>query len=409
MSPDQLKNSKYADKSILTCKDEEYIWEPHEVKPIVYGYLLKLGRNGQWQRRWFECDGQHLSYYKSDKRNKLLATLDLSRVGVIALDSKDPAERTFTIQVAKRHYELCAENSARCKDWVISLNRAKEARMCIAGLSLVKPEFQGDRKRIESEEAQPVVQLTTRRQRLKGFAYENMDPVLQRQIIPPHDTSSTPPPEEITPHTDLTTTTPSPTLPHSSISPYVNLLPLTGWTKQGRSSMQTLSMRLSRFATRMTRLRCVVKEPNSFFPPNNPYYEGQIVTTDGFNNRLPPDFNNEPESQAGTIAEKKESTDVQQPQEYFNTYATRNPHSFEGNCNDKSNNNKAKAIIVTHGKQHLAGVSDVVDEHTDILSSVALEEAVHSVVSKDSSSKGKSKCDDEDDDAGYDSSAGMFS
>jgi hypothetical protein len=47
---------------------------------LICGYLQKLGRNGKWQLRWFETDGECLSYYKSSKRSKLLATLDLAKV-----------------------------------------------------------------------------------------------------------------------------------------------------------------------------------------------------------------------------------------------------------------------------------------------------------------------------------------
>ena len=47
---------------------------------LIGGYLQKLGRNGKWQTRWFETDGECLSYYKSQKRTKLLATLDLEKV-----------------------------------------------------------------------------------------------------------------------------------------------------------------------------------------------------------------------------------------------------------------------------------------------------------------------------------------
>ena len=48
---------------------------------LIAGYLQKLGRNGKWQTRWFETDGECLSYYKSCKRIKCLATLDLQKVG----------------------------------------------------------------------------------------------------------------------------------------------------------------------------------------------------------------------------------------------------------------------------------------------------------------------------------------
>lgn len=49
-------------------------------RTVICGYLQKLGRNGKWQTRWFESDGECLSYYKSNKRTKLLATLDLAKV-----------------------------------------------------------------------------------------------------------------------------------------------------------------------------------------------------------------------------------------------------------------------------------------------------------------------------------------
>jgi len=53
---------------------------------LICGYLQKLGRNGKWQTRWFETDGECLSYYKSSKRKKLLATLDLEKASKIMVD-----------------------------------------------------------------------------------------------------------------------------------------------------------------------------------------------------------------------------------------------------------------------------------------------------------------------------------
>jgi PH domain len=47
---------------------------------LISGYLQKYGRNGKWQTRWFETDGESLSYFKDRKRTKLLATLDLEKV-----------------------------------------------------------------------------------------------------------------------------------------------------------------------------------------------------------------------------------------------------------------------------------------------------------------------------------------
>ena len=62
-----------------TTIPEPYL-EDGELKPIIYGYLHKLGRNGHWQKRYFETNGKSLTYYKNVKRTKVLATLDLCKV-----------------------------------------------------------------------------------------------------------------------------------------------------------------------------------------------------------------------------------------------------------------------------------------------------------------------------------------
>ncbi|GAX23716.1 hypothetical protein FisN_12Hh293 [Fistulifera solaris] len=106
---------------------------------VISGYLQKLGRNGKWQIRWFETDGECLSYYKSRKRTKLLATLDLEKVGEIVVDENDQKGCSFNIQVLGRLYYLRAENRATCKDWVITLNRVKEARLQQGNVKLLDP------------------------------------------------------------------------------------------------------------------------------------------------------------------------------------------------------------------------------------------------------------------------------
>jgi hypothetical protein len=139
---------------------------------LIYGYLQKLGRNGKWQSRWFESDGECLSYYKSDKRTKLLATLDLEKVrtgkelsnstilvvadgmifahfcntffeqqvGSIEINPDDPQGCCFGIEVLGRDYHLRAESRASCRDWVITLNRVKEARLQQGNVKLVTPQ-----------------------------------------------------------------------------------------------------------------------------------------------------------------------------------------------------------------------------------------------------------------------------
>lgn len=106
---------------------------------LIYGYLLKLGRNGKWQTRWFETDGECLTYYKCSKRVKLLATLDLAKVGSIVMNTEDRSATSFTINISERPYHLRADSEAACKDWVITLNRVKEARMLEGNVKLAKP------------------------------------------------------------------------------------------------------------------------------------------------------------------------------------------------------------------------------------------------------------------------------
>lgn len=61
----------------------------------------------------------------------------LHQVGTIGMDPADDNECSFTIQVLGRLYHLRAENKVSCTDWVITLNRIKEARMHQGNVKLV--------------------------------------------------------------------------------------------------------------------------------------------------------------------------------------------------------------------------------------------------------------------------------
>ena len=37
----------------------------------ISGYLHKMTRDGRWQKRWFETNGNFLTYYKSKKMTKV--------------------------------------------------------------------------------------------------------------------------------------------------------------------------------------------------------------------------------------------------------------------------------------------------------------------------------------------------
>jgi len=136
-------------------------------KSIISGYLYKLGRQGKWQRRWFESDGECLSYFKSEKRKDLLAQLDLLHVGSVAMDDTDPADCSFIIDVAGRKYHLCAESKDHAMDWVISMNRVREARMEIGNLKLIHP--------LQEDDITPRVVMVAKRKRAKGLGIEDFN------------------------------------------------------------------------------------------------------------------------------------------------------------------------------------------------------------------------------------------
>ena len=83
-------------------------------------------------------------------------------MGAIGLDPSDDNECSFTIQVLGRLYHLRAENKVSCTDWVITLNRIKEARMHQGNVKLV-PSFPHQQQSLQHQQQQtqgrPVIDL----------------------------------------------------------------------------------------------------------------------------------------------------------------------------------------------------------------------------------------------------------
>jgi len=254
---------------------------------LIYGYLLKRGRNGKWQRRFFETDGECLSYYKNRHRAKLLAQLDLCKVGEIAIDEEDQKGCTFNIQVANRPYALRAENSGTCKDWVITLNRVKEARMHIGGFELVEAfkappdllDHSEQMKGIEDDDdefagATARVVLRANRQRTRAVVDENVK--TWDQLVQVSD--GAPP--------DLISGSPMASRKQVSISGALSLteeeqeeeerqrimaqhLPpqvMARWEKR-RSIMYSMGRKIVRWARRVRELRCSADESDVHLDP----------------------------------------------------------------------------------------------------------------------------------------------
>jgi len=226
---------------------------------LIYGDLLKKGRNGKWQRRFFETDGESLSYYKNRHRTRLLASLDLCKVGEIVIDKEDPSGCIFHIQVSGRPYTLRSENVETCKDWVITLNRVKEARMQIGGFNLVSPKFKpppdllDERERCESE-LTPRVVVRANRQRTRGVVDEHVktwDQLVARSDGPPDLISGSPSAYRKTVGLSPEQEQESPERVSTHLSPEA----LARWEKR-RSLVYSAGKRIARWVNRLRDMRC---------------------------------------------------------------------------------------------------------------------------------------------------------
>lgn len=93
------------------------------------GYLYKKTKDGRWQKRWFESNGSFLAYYKSKKKEKLLAALSLPQTGEIRLVNNDSGNASqaglFSIELNSRVYILQAKTDEEGQLWVKTLNNLK--------------------------------------------------------------------------------------------------------------------------------------------------------------------------------------------------------------------------------------------------------------------------------------------
>ncbi len=99
-----------------------------------------------------------------------MASLDLAKVGSIVVNNEDENGCCFTIHIAERPYHLRADSKTAMKDWVITLNRVKEARMQEGNVKLFMPkDFQKNQPPIDLLDDQnfttPRVVVVANRQR----------------------------------------------------------------------------------------------------------------------------------------------------------------------------------------------------------------------------------------------------
>jgi len=264
------------------------------IKPILSGYLNKRGRNGKWQKRYFESDGTSLLYYKSKNKKSILATLDLLHVGNIQLDFTDEGGQTFYIEVKGRNYHLYADTKERARDWVINLNRVKEARMQIGGLKLIEPRFENKfsglgnddgrlpssrslldgRDEMEDDQVAARVVIYAARPRSRGLGkddFSEMERSLDEQNYGRERTSRLP---TMSPASDPSSMSPTSLSKHTlAVGNAVHQNIVVRWTKR-RSAIQNWTRRLSRWAKRLTMVRCIVKDDVVHFPDHATQQDG---------------------------------------------------------------------------------------------------------------------------------------
>lgn len=187
------------------------------------------------------------------------------------MDPSDDSDCTFTIEVAGRNYFLCSDTKEKARDWVIALNRVKEARMNIGRLELVYPD--GNDSDEDKAPTRMVMNAKHTRARTKKVGkddFSEMDKSIEEE-------------SNSGPVTTMVPTNPSPSAASNSLSSSspqhqgltvntflnpnaIDVLPrnvknnvIVGWQKQ-RSAAQNWGRRLSRWAKRMTQVRCVVKD-----------------------------------------------------------------------------------------------------------------------------------------------------
>jgi len=183
-------------------------------------------------------------------------------------------------------------------DWVIMLNRAKEARMQIGGVKLVNHELPPSivvrggtdallnsevtynnnmpltatnrEKRTESDEyyQPPYIVVEAQRERTRAIGKDNFDPKMQEILLNGRsDLENIPHPEPIITNQNSmmsTISTHSPVSISHLTSMHIPTIhratrAFARWEKN-RSGFEKWTMRLSRWARRMTMLRCVVQD-----------------------------------------------------------------------------------------------------------------------------------------------------
>lgn len=165
-----------------------------------------------------------------------MSDFSFAKVGLIEIDPEDQAECGFRIQVLGRDYHLRADSRASCKDWVIMLNRVKEARLEQGNVKLVGSKVD----LLDQRAGTPRVVVVGYRDRTKAVDEEDQ----WDQII-----GSTNPADPASKNLQATS------LPSAVVA---------RWSKR-RSTIQRLGTKLSRWARSLKKYSCAEIERERIF------------------------------------------------------------------------------------------------------------------------------------------------
>lgn len=103
------------------------------------GYLLKYSSAGLHRKRFFELNGEYLTYFKTEKKRKLLEAISIPSAACIRLTeyshgASKPAIsigccKTILIDMRDRQYELLADTVEDARSWMKELTKIREAEL----------------------------------------------------------------------------------------------------------------------------------------------------------------------------------------------------------------------------------------------------------------------------------------
>jgi hypothetical protein len=120
------------------------------------GWLYKTGPNNKgWNHRFFVLSNGKLTYYKTDKAEKVLGTIDL-RECIAVKQTSVRKGYGLTIQIPNRTYNISAETESEQEEWITALTMAtsmlEDSKLSVMSESLVRSGSGSSQSSITSRE-----------------------------------------------------------------------------------------------------------------------------------------------------------------------------------------------------------------------------------------------------------------